>query len=440
MNRSLALSFAVGALASACAEQAAPTPSPSASCDGDVCTLSGTLTEDLTLTADKKWLLSGGVFVGDDTSPTAAPTTLTIEPGTTIYGDTATLSFLLVTRGSKIIADGTAEAPIVFTSAKDVGSRARGDWGGLVVNGQAPVNGCSGDPCTLLGEAGTGTYGGSDANDDSGVLRYVRVEFGGALIDDENELNGFAFQGVGAGTTIEHVQAHMCSDDCVEFFGGTANASHVVCTGIGDDNLDWTFGWTGHVQFLVGQQHGDAGGNGIEADNNESNHMLTPTSRPILSNVTLIGSGGANSGLGVLLRRGTQVELHNSVVMGFGEACFDMDDDATFAAAVQDGALTGDTIIKHTVFSCDTLTDDAAEDPYALSEMLLTLNDGNAVADPKLTNTSSLEAPDFRPLASSPLLSGATMPSGSFFFDVSFKGAFGTDDNWTAGWTAMPLN
>src|SRR5688572_24978918 len=198
-------------------EQPPPPAGNGFTCDGDLCTVTGPITEDTTFTADKRWLLQGGVFVGDDVDPAASPATLTIEPGTTIFGDTATLSFLLITRGSKIIADGTADAPIVFTSAKEPGARGRGDWGGLVVNGQAPVNGCSGDPCVSLGEAGTGTYGGSIANDDSGILRFVRVEFSGALIDDENELNAFAFQGVGTGTVIENLHAHMTSDDCIEF-------------------------------------------------------------------------------------------------------------------------------------------------------------------------------------------------------------------------------
>jgi hypothetical protein len=393
----------------------------------------------VTFTADKQWLLKGGVFVGDDADPTAAPATLTIEPGTTVFGDTATLSFLLVTRGSKLVADGTAAAPILFTSSKAEGSRARGDWGGIVLNGQAPVNGCTGDPCVVLGEAGTGTFGGGNADDDSGVLRFVRVEFAGALIDDENEFNGFAFQGVGRGTTLENLQAHMVSDDCVEFFGGTVDAKRIVCTGVGDDNLDWTFGWTGRLQFMVGHLHPDAGGNGIEADNNEANNELTPVSRPVLSNLSLIGSGGANSKVGVLLRRGTQAEIHNSVVQSFGELCFDMDDAATFASAVSNGALTGDTIVANSIFDCAALTDDAAEDPYALSEFLLTMNDGNEQGASGL-DVASLTNPSYSPVAGSAAATGGAAVGDAFFEATSFRGACAPADDWTQGWTAFPAN
>jgi hypothetical protein len=438
------LTYAWTALALAACAPDGPPPSGNDgfTCDGDVCTVTGPLLRDTTFTADKRWLLKGGVFVGDDTDPATAPATLTIQPGTTIFGDTSTLSFLLITRGSKIIADGTADAPIVFTSAKDPGRRNRGDWGGLVVNGQAPVNGCTGEPCVLLGEAGTGTYGGNRPNDDSGVLRFVRVEFSGALIDDENELNAFAFQGVGAGTIIESIHAHMTADDCVEFFGGTANAKRVLCTGAGDDNLDWTFGWTGKLQFLVAQQYPDAGNHGIEADNNESNHELTPVSRPVISNVTLIGaSGAAAGGAGVLLRRGTQAELHHKVVQGFAQRCFDINDPATFSGAVSNAALTGNTTVTRSIFDCTSLTDDAQGDAFVLSEFLLQMNEGNVQGDPGLVDPTSLAAPDYRAAAGGLAASGGRVPTDPFFEDVSFRGGCGTDPNgdWTS-WTETAAN
>jgi hypothetical protein len=435
---------ALAALASAgCDLEEGPPPTGSGfTCEGDVCTVTGPIVENVTFTADKKWLLKGGVFVGDDADPAASPATLTIEPGTTVFGDTSTLSFLLVTRGSRLVADGTAEAPIVFTSAKEAGRRARGDWGGIVVNGRAPVNGCAGDPCTLLGEAGTGTYGGDDPDDDSGVLRFVRVEFGGALIDAENELNAFGFQGVGRGTVIDHVQAHRVADDCIEFFGGTADASHVVCTGVGDDNLDWTFGWSGRLQLLVAQQYDDAGGNGIEADNNEGGFDLAPVSEPTIANITLVGvPGSANSGIGVLLRRGTRAHLHNAVVTGFNTRCFDMDDDATFATAVQGDALTGETTVSNSVFDCATLTDDAAADPFALTDFLTTLNTGNVTGDPGLLAPRDLEAPDFRPAAKALAATGGAAPDDAFFEAAAFRGGMDPEgDPWTAGWTAFPAN
>ncbi len=441
--KKLILALALPAGFTACPGPEVTPPTGGFACEGDVCTVTGPILADTTFTADKKWVLKGGVFVGDDTDPAKAPSVLTIEPGTQIFGDTSSLSFLLITRGSKIVADGTADAPIVFTSAKDPGARAPTDWGGIVLNGQAPVNGCTGDPCTLLGEAGTGTYGGGDAHDDSGVLRFVRVEFGGALIDDENELNGFAFQGVGDGTVVDHIQAHMVADDCIEFFGGTVNVKHVVCTGIGDDNIDWTFGWTGKAQFVVSQQYENIGNNGIEADNNEANFEITPISHPTISNVTLIGAPVSDAGGdGILLRRGTEATLENIVVVGFNKSCFNMDDGTTFDVAKSGGALTGNTTVSNSVFDCDTLADDAAGDPFVLSDFLLQDNAGNTAGDPGLVDVTSKTAPDWRAQPGSLAATGGVVPADPFFDNVSFRGACGADaaDDWTAGWTDYAQN
>jgi len=429
------------AVSAACPAPTEPPPEGSGfTCDGDLCSVTGPIVADTTFTKDKKWVLIGGVFVGDDADPTAAPTTLTIEPGTTIFGDTATLSFLLITRGSKILAEGTREEPIVFTSAADVGSRSRGQWGGLILNGQAPVNGCAGDPCVLQGEAGTGTFGGEVADDNSGVVKFVRIEFPGKLIDAENELNGIALQGVGSDTVIDSVQVHLGADDCIEFFGGTVSAKHIVCTGIGDDSLDWTFGWTGMVQFLVAQQHDDAGERGIEADNNEDNNALTPVSDPVISNVTLIG--GAVSGDAIKLRRGTKATLQNLVVTGFQKSCVDIDDALTF-----DNLNAGGITIENAIFDCDSVakakTDDPATaeneaDPVDLAVVLAgvaSIDTGNV----GIVDASNVLAPNFNLTADSPARAGGVKPGNAFFDDVSFRGAVG-DDDWTAGWTAFPAN
>jgi hypothetical protein len=414
-------------------------------CEGDVCTVTGPLLADTTFTADRKWVLKGGVFVGDDTDPNAAPTTLTVEPGTTVFGDTATLSFLLITRGSRIVAEGNREQPIVFTSAGDAGSRIRGHWGGLILNGQAPVSGCSGDPCTLQGEAGTGTYGGADANDDSGVLKFVRIEFPGKLIDDENELNGLALQGVGSGTTVDFVQVHKAADDCIEFFGGTVNAKHIVCTGTGDDGLDWTFGWTGKAQFVVAQQHEDAGDRGIEADNNEDNFALTPISSPTISNLTLIGAS-SNAGDGIKLRRGTEAAIHNAVVLGF-ERCFDLDDADTFARGEAGGIVVRDSVfdcaVGYKVKADDPATTEDEGDPAGAADLYASLLEdaetGNAVATAVLERPLDAVTPDFRARAGSPAADGAVKPDDAFFDDVAFRGGVGAND-WTADWTAFPAN
>lgn len=436
MERTLILALALAACEGGDPTKTTPTNTGDAvACEDGLCIISGTITEDTTLTADNEYLLKGGVFIGDDVNPTV----LTIEPGTILYGESATNGFLVITRSSKIIADGTADQPIVFTSSKDPGSRARGDWGGLILNGRAPLN--VGDEA--FGEGGTGFYGGDDPNDDSGVLRYVRVEFAGTLLSPDNELNGIAFQGVGAGTTVDYVQVHMNADDGVEFYGGTVNAKHVVVTGVGDDSLDWTDGWTGSAQFVVLQQHDDASGdNGIEADNNGDNNDATPRSNPTLSNLTIIGAPDSDtSDYGMLLREGTAASIHNALVVGFNDACLDVDNTATFTN-ISDGALVLENVHLDCASSFERDDEDRdgddVDDPdvldidadfFALGAGNTTGSNGGLSAD-----AYDLTAPDFTSTAT-----GAVIPAGGFFDAVDHIGAVGSDD-WTAGWTSYELN
>lgn len=405
------------------------------------CVLAGEITRDLHLTADHEYVLRGGVFIGDDVNETV----LTIDPGTTIYGETATKGMLVIRRGSKIIAEGTREAPVVFTSPNLPGSRARGDWGGLVINGRAPVNGCAEAPCEAEGEGGTGKYGGDDPDDDSGVLKYVRVEFAGILLSEDNELNGIAFQGVGRGTEVDYVQVHMNKDDGVEFFGGTVDVRHVVLTGIGDDSLDWTDGWTGRAQYVVALQFDDAGDQGIEADNNGENNAATPRSHPKLANLTLIGSGGESSDIGVLLREGTAGNIYNSVIARFGEACLAIDHAETFAhAADGNGGLSGALTVEGTILHCpdsSPFLEPKAEDvpgrPFTVEDFFTTLNPGNRLADPGLKDAANIQAPDFRPRAGAAAAEGAVTVPDPWFEATDYVGAFGPGDDWTAGWTTF---
>ena len=147
-----------------------------------------------------------------------------------------------------------------------------------------------------LGEADTGVYGGDNPNDNSGILRYVRVEFAGVEFSPDNELNGIAFQGVGRGSTYEFIQVHMNRDDALEWFGGTADIKYAVASNAADDSFDWTFGWTGRAQFIAIHQRGDDADNGIEADNNEFNNNLLPRSNPQIYNMTICGDPDANEG------------------------------------------------------------------------------------------------------------------------------------------------
>ncbi len=404
---------------------------PNAECSeieaGTLCNITGEITEDLTLENNGTiYQLSGPVFVGDD----QAETVLSIEAGVTVFADPASsqTTFLTVRRNSKIMAEGTASEPIVFTPAVDEGERQRGMWGGLIINGNAPLNTGS----EAEGEGDTGKYGGDDPDDSSGMLKYVRVEFAGDLITADNELNGIAFQGVGRGTTLDYIQVHMNSDDGVEFFGGTANAKHLVLTGIGDDSLDWTDGWQGKVQFVLAEQYDDKADRGIEADNLKADNDATPRSQPTISNVTLLG--GAEGDTGVLLRRGTAANFHNFVVSGFANACLDLDDAATYENGWDADDYSGELTITNSIIDgCETLfdEDDSADAPFTVQEWFET-DESNQATDPMLDG--------WVPQDGSPALTDSVQPEGdSFFEQVDFIGAVGSED-WTADWTIHAQN
>jgi hypothetical protein len=401
--------------------------------DKPVRVIRGRFTQDLTLTNDTYWVLRGAVFM-------EAPARLFIEPGTRIIGETATRGTLIIERGSQIIADGTREQPIVMTSDQPIGRRGRGDWGGLIINGNAPVNLPGG---VGIGEGSTGIYGGNDPNDSSGILRYVRVEYAGIEFSPDNELNGIAFQGVGRGTIVEYVQVHFNKDDGVEFFGGTVDAKWLVLTGIGDDAIDWTFGWTGRIQFAIVQQRGDDADNGIEADNNGNNNDLLPRSAPTLYNITLVGDPGLETGPestdGARLREGTAGIIRNAIVMGFKSEAFDVRNASTLA---QIGL--GTLQVSHSIaFDNRGGGGSAASQARNADGAALWDPSGNqnATADPMLVAPYDLTAPDWRPMPGSPALTLlADMPPGGAFFDIAlFRGALGPDveSDWTRGWTTF---
>ncbi|MCP5131904.1 MAG: hypothetical protein H6985_20265 [Pseudomonadales bacterium] len=286
------------------------------------CILSGTIVSDMTLTRGNYYVLDGKVVVGGDNIDSAV---LTIESGTTVIGDDET-DFLVISRGSRIRAMGTNMAPVTFTAIEDVQgggnlADARGLWGGLVINGNAPINDCPAGAqggtvaCTKEGEANSGLFGGAYSDDNSGVLRYVVVKHAGSNVDPENQLNGIAFQGVGSGTTVDYIQVHNNLDDGIEMFGGAVNLKHVVLSGNADDSMDWTDGWTGNVQYVQIVQAANAGDNGIEADNREGDENAQPRSNPTIANMTIVGNSGER---GILLRRGTGADIYNSTVTGSG--------------------------------------------------------------------------------------------------------------------------
>jgi hypothetical protein len=369
---------------------------------------------------------------------------LTIEAGTRIVGNGSTIGTLVISQSGQIFANGRADAPIVFTSDQPAGSRGRANWGGLIINGDAPINVPGG---TAFGEGDTGVYGGSNPDDSSGVLRYVRVEYAGIEFSPDNELNGIAFQGVGRGTVAEFLQVHFNKDDGIEMFGGTVDVKYAIVTGIGDDSFDWTEGWQGRGQFWIAQQHGDDADQGFEADNSAENNDLLPRSNPTIYNFTLIGDPdfdqGAESDEGMLIREGTAATLKNGVILGFKEVGFNIDGDSTFSVAEQGGLVMENLVFfnNNPNFAPDT-------------EAFATANPNIYVRDPMLRGAYDLTSPDFRPLPESPLVNGelaiSLPPNDGFFEPARFIGGIGTsrdanpdepfNGNWLQGWTNFAPN
>lgn len=230
------------------------------------------------------YTLKGWVYVANGS-------TLTIPAGTIIKGDKATKAALIVEPGGKLIANGTAEQPIVFTSAQAAGSRRPGDWGGVILCGKAPNN--SGVLAQQI-EGGPRTkHGGTDANDNSGSLQYVRIEFAGYPFKKDQEINGLTFGSVGAGTTIDHVQVSYSNDDSFEWFGGTVNCKHLIAFRGWDDDFDTDNGFSGHVEYGLAVRDSriaDASqSNGFESDNNASGSTAEPYTSATFSNITFLG-------------------------------------------------------------------------------------------------------------------------------------------------------
>ena len=272
------------------------------------------------LSADSTYILTGFYYVD-------SLATLVIPAGTVILGDSATAGTLIVKRGGKIIAQGSPTLPIVFTSRKSAGQRVRGDWGGIIVLGAAPMNKV--DP--IIEGGVDGTYGGSNEADSSGVLSYVRVEYPGIVFSINNEINGLTMGAVGRKTKIDHVQVSYSNDDSFEWFGGSVDGKYLLAFGGTDDEFDTDFGYHGRVQFAYGVRDPfiwDAAGqsNGFESDNDDPATFNTPRTSPVFSNVTLVGPQSDTSVAlpighkferAALLRRNTLCSVHNSVFMGY---------------------------------------------------------------------------------------------------------------------------
>ena len=314
----------------------------------EVCTLSGVIDSDYTLTADKDWRLDGTVLVGQNnveledaaavTAAKANGVTLTVEPGVHVkaFGD----GELIVTRGNKLMAEGTANDPITFSSL-DAGFDGEGEWGGIVVQGFAPHYGagntgiCGTTVCNVAGEGGDaiGFFGGIDAADSSGSIKYFRIAEGGKVAGPDNEVNGLTLQGVGHGTELEYIQVHGNLDDGIEWFGGTANLKYAVLTNNDDDDLDYDEGYQGNIQHVFIRKNptkaGPTGSNdprGIEGNSDLAKGDQVKETNASIANVTIVGSAVSAGQPGMKLRGEITTNLYNIAVSNFAAGCLEVKD------------------------------------------------------------------------------------------------------------------
>lgn len=431
-------------------------------------TLRGEINDNITLSSEKVYGLDGFVYVNG---------TLTIQPGTIIVGDTVGQnSVLCVNRGGKLIADGTPSRPIVFTSRAIPGQRSSGDWGGIVLCGRAPINQPGGQTQVEGGIAdinpGKGWYGGDDVNDNSGILRYVRIEFAGIAVLPDNELNGLTLGGVGKGTTLEYIQVSYANDDAFEWFGGTVDAKHLIAYGTRDDDFDCDNGWNGRVQWgivkrfqnIADQSTSEA----LEIDNDSKSSYNSPRTAPVFSNLTIIGpmqdtswtpgNGPTNYnsrfGAAIQIRRAALASIYNSVIIGFPRG-IEIAQVPTMIAASQDSlAVRANSWYgwKNSWMNVAGGTPPSGFDPsWIAQERFANTGDGSNPNNASLVNpwsTNSTFNP--APTSAAPYLTTALWDAGlpghftdEFFTKVDYRGALSDDEQerWDTGWTNYdPVN
>jgi hypothetical protein len=398
--------------------------------------VSGSITEDTVWTNNNVYLLnSAPVYVGGNPitqSPPPTPTNLFIEPGTVVLGSTDNQGTLVIIQDSKVFATGTPSLPIIFSSVQPRGDRGAGDWGGLVLNGRAPVNDPTIPDNPDAGEGASGPFGGDNPNDSSGVLQYVRVEFAGIRFSDTNELNGIALQGVGRGTVVDHVQVAFNQDDGIEFFGGTVNASYVFIYGARDDSIDWTLGWTGRIDNAVAIQRGDDGDNGMECDNWEFGFDFEPRSMPQIANVTLVGlkdAPGVENGSGGRMRAGTAGLVTGAIYYNFGRSGVRIQTSESMGE-IQNGNLN----IANAIIYGNTEPYEG-DDEQIIGDMLESDANNNVFADPMLADPLNPVKPDITPLAGSPAASADNAGT------LDYVGGVDPNAPWIyEGWTSFSDN
>jgi hypothetical protein len=411
------------------------------------------------LTCDNVYFIDDLLYVPDGSQ-------LFIEPGTVlrgVFGEAEDANALVVARGGQIFANGNAHCPIIFTDENDpldgtYSVNIRGQWGSLIILGEAPNNLLLADGDLAVGD-GVGTieglvpgdsrnhYGGTDENDNSGVLRYVSLRHGGTDIGDGNEINGLTLGSVGRGTTIEHIEVVANDDDGVEWFGGTVDCKYLTVLFCNDDYFDWDQGWTGRGQYFFGVMLPEFGSlsaqgdEGFEIDGDDQDSGNSPLSNPTIYNATVIGH---NANRGVLAKENTQGEISNSIFANFPQGV-DVDNDRVVDAFNQ--WSNGDLVFRNNSFA-GVATNFTIGGAAAAGADLAAFNaDGNQDDDDvidfsfTIDPTTNAVSDAYNPVpAVGDASTSITAPNDGFFDPVQFRGAFKPGaEPWTAGWTLGAL-
>ena len=425
--------------------------------------LEGRISANRTLTANNVYKLRGLVYVTNGA-------VLTIEPGTKIVGEAGRNGGLIVTRSCKIIADGTAEKPIVFTS--EAATPQRGDWAGVVILGNAPTN-ASFNGQQGIGEIegginnsdGLGLYGTpitqqQNPADNSGILRYVRIEYAGYAFLPDKEINGLTFGGVGSQTIVDYVQVSFANDDSFEWFGGTVNCKHLISLRTLDDDFDTDNGFSGKVQFAIALRDSAvadiSNSEAFESDNDANGSNLTPQTAAVFSNITVLGPKATASNVGnskflagAQIRRNSSISIYNSIIAGWPkgliiDASKGIPTDLNISGAnptlfVQNNIIAG--CAQPLVYSPSSTAATGADNASILT-WYNTAGYGNTIlannTDVKLVAPFNYNTPDFNLAdAGSPAATGAVFTPTKLtgFTAVAYKGACGVGDTWWKTWT-----
>lgn len=426
-----------------------PTEENSASGTLDV---RGSISTNTTWTKDKTYRLRGYVYVDNGAK-------LTIEPGTRVVSNKDSAGVLVIYKGAQIIANGTSDNPIVFTSNES--APQPGDLGGLVLVGEATGNG---NHSKLEGgvDAAHSNFGGSNDADNSGVLRYVRIEYGGKAVNPGDEVNGLSLYAIGSGTTIDYVQVVRGLDDAFEFFGGAVNCKHLIAYNCADDDFDMDDGYHGKIQYALSikdprftDNKGTSGdiSNNFEIDNTNGTKAFTttPITSPVMSNFTAIGPNNAANtsadyGFGMRWRRGSKVVLANSIVLGGQKAGLSIESDETATYYKNGDARFYNSFLNAVAnpFRIASLTATSSVLDSATLASITTQANGSVyysnASDVKLSDPFNNAAPNVKPQTGSPALTTAakfdiSSLNDPFFEKVNYIGALEASNDWTAKWT-----